>query len=116
MRIEGDASELTVSYDIKHKEWKSEHTALSVDAVSVTFCVDGSVKLKSKDGRLVRHGDNFVLVAPGWYSPDSDMTTNTKTPVFKNQVACCYEVVQTNNKRKGYMMAFHEQEGGACDE
>lgn len=116
MRVVGDSSELLITYDIKHKEWKNEYTALSVDAVSVTFCVDGSIRIKSKDGRLVRNGDNFVLVHPGWYSHESDMVTNTKAPVFKNKVACCYEVVQTSNKRKGYLMAFHENEEGGSDE
>lgn len=108
MNITGTSSSLKITYDIKHTEWKTEQTVLSVDAVSVVFCVDGSITLKSKDARLTVRDDNFVLVHPGWYSPDSDMVIHTKTPVFRNGVACCYEVLQKTNNRKGYLMSFKE--------
>lgn len=110
MNIAGTANNLTVTYDIKHTEWKNESTVLSVDALSVTFCADGTISLKSKDGRLIVRDECFVVVQPGWYNPDSETTVNTKTPVFRNSVACCYEVVQKSNNRKGYIMSFKEKD------
>lgn len=109
MKIDGDSNNMTVTYEVAHAAWKSEQTVLSVDALSVTLCTDGSVRLRSKDGRLVRSGD-FILVYPGWYDKQSDITTNTKTPIFRNSVACCYEITQQSNKRKGYVLAFQEPE------
>lgn len=110
MRISGTQNNLVVQYDIKHSEWKNEATVLSVDALSVTFCVDGTISIKSKDGRLVVRDDCFVVVQPGWYNAESDMVVNTKKPVFRNGVACCYEVVQKSNNRKGYILSFKEKD------
>ena len=114
MKIEGDKNNITVTYSTPHGEWKSEKTVLSVDQVSAIFKSDGSVALRSKDGRLEVDGD-FVLVHPGWYDPNSEMITNTKAPIFRNQVACCYELVQKSNNRKGYLFSFKEPDNETTD-
>jgi hypothetical protein len=110
MKIEGTANQLVVSFERKHNAWKNEQTVLSVDALSVTLRQDGTIVLKSKDGRLVVSDDSFVLVHPGWYDAKSDIGVQSKTSVFKNSVACCYEVIQKSNNRKGYILVFKEQD------
>lgn len=107
MKIQGDSEALNVSFQAKHFEWKTDQTVLSVDACTVLFNADGTITLKSKQGKLVQ-GDGTVMVFPGWYQPDSETTTNTKQPVFKNQVAVCYEIKQKAKNRTGYVFFFKE--------
>lgn len=107
MKIQGNAETMTVSFDTKHYEWNTDQTVLSVDACTVVFNEDGTITLRSKQSKLVQDAGS-VLVFPGWYQPDSETTTNTKQPVFKNQVAVCYELLQKQKNRTGYVMFFKE--------
>jgi hypothetical protein len=107
MTITGDAYAMTVTFASKHGEWKKAETVLSVDSVTVTLNEDGTIGLKSRDGKLVQDHET-VMVYPGWYDPNSPTATNTKKPVFRNACAVGHEIVQKHKNRTGYIFFFKE--------
>jgi hypothetical protein len=110
MNIAGTQFAATVTFaNARHGEWKRSETVLSVDSVTVTLNVDGSISLKSRDGKLVLDRDT-VMVYPGWYDPNSVTSTNTKKPVFRNACAVGHEIVQKHKNRTGYIFFFKESD------
>ena len=125
MKITGNEKAVVVYFDDpNHGEWKQEQQILSVDSVTATVKLDGSVEIRSRAGRLALHHRGFVLVYPSWFDPTSEQVIDAKHPVFKSKVMTCYKTTQkqkqtAQNKvdapakaepvRHGYIFAFQEK-------
>lgn len=119
MRIAGDEKNVRITFDnADHKEWKAQQQILSVDAVTATLNLDGSIDLRSRGGRLVLSHSGFVLVFPSWFDPQAEQVVDAKHPVFKSRVCVCYKVTQkpvlTGKKAKTPTNARNSSSGTRC--
>lgn len=106
--LTGNSKEIVVTFKTPHKAWKKASVLLRTESLCVACNADGSITLKSREGKLEQVSD-FVVVRPGWYDATSSIDVQTDKPVIRNSVMFCYPVIQVSNKRTGYILSFKEE-------